>query len=257
MKLKINKLTIIILVITILLSSCKKEEAKIINAEYNFSRISVYDINIKQSDNLKSDLVDNLLTTKVSSKLSDLNFLSIGLKFSSDDVEIFQMKINSDLYNWTFVPDRILENNGLYFGKKSLLIPNNVLSDDLYDVSVYYRDGSIKNTTIESINTPIESLNIDVKIFDKYLFINLNTDEEFKDVLNSSINIDEINALEETNYMISLYRNNKLILERELFLNDFQNLIESKYLKDADKLIIEKKISNNTISGNLYYINYN
>lgn len=240
-----------------MLSSCKKEEAKIINAEYNFSRISVYDINIKQSDNLKSDLVDNLLTTKVSSKLSDLNFLSIGLKFSSDDVEIFQMKINSDLYNWTFVPDRILENNGLYFGKKSLLIPNNVLSDDLYDVSVYYRDGSIKNTTIESINTPIESLNIDVKIFDKYLFINLNTDEEFKDVLNSSINIDEINALEETNYMISLYRNNKLILERELFLNDFQNLIESKYLKDADKLIIEKKISNNTISGNLYYINYN
>lgn len=243
--------------ITVLLSSCKKEEAKIISVEYNYSRISVYDINIKESDDVDTSLVDNLLATKVSSKLSDLNFLSIGLRFSSDDVEIFQMKVNNDLYNWTFVPDRIIENNDLYYGKKSLLIPNNVLIDDLFDLSVYYRDGSIKSTSIESINTPIESLNIDLKIFDKYLLINLNTDEEFKEVLNSSINIDEIYTFNDSNYIISLYRNNNLILERELFLNDSQNLIESKYLKDADKLMIEKKINNNTISGNLYYLNSN
>lgn len=253
MKLKNKILIIIFCSIIFLLSSCKKGEAKLINVQYNYSNILSYNISIPKSDNPGENLQEQLTAKQDSSKLSDLNYLSIGLEYSSDDVKILQMKLSNSLYNWTFVPNRIVENKNIYYGKKALLIPNNMLVDDAFAVSIYYNDGSIYNTQISSRHTSIDPLTMDISVYDKYLLINLNPKEIIKELdTNNAIKLDSIESANDSNYIIRIFNSDKIILEKEVSLKNPITIFESTQFKNADKILIEKKLINNKISGNLY-----
>ena len=255
MKLK-NRTILSLLALTIILfSSCNKEEAKLVNVQYNYSNLHSYTIYSNNIESSNEDLSTQFNASNISPKGSDKTFLSVGLQYSRDDVKIVQMKISNSLYNWSFTPKRIEDGDSVYYGQNSLLIPNNVMPDDFFDINVYYSDGSVTSNKIETIDTPIEPLNLNLSIYKDYLLINLNSNQVIKEIDESSaIMFDSIDDEDDASYMIQIYKDDEILSEKLIKLNNSITLYKSSSFVEVNKILIEKKIDNK-ISANLYYIN--
>jgi hypothetical protein len=265
-----NKILIfLIFIFIILLSSCNQEEGNFVLSQYNFTNTQNYEI---LNDNVVVQSKNGIIPSStfnlpvfVSSNMS----LSYGASFTNDSVSINQMKISNNFFNWTFPPVSFEDNDTLYFGNKNLIIPNVKMLGEKLNCEIFLEDGTIINDTIYNPTTIIQPLMEELSILnDMLLIINPikngeNSKLSMADTFNQNkidlfeiTDLDTLDNVNDANYVLRLYKDNKALLDRELKL-DLSNeyyLFTSSYLKNCDTMLLTKKVSNRALSSNLYKI---
>lgn len=269
MKQKNKILIFLIFIFIILLSSCNQEEGNFVLSQYNFTNTQNYEI---LNDNVVVQSKNGIIPSStfnlpvfVSSNMS----LSYGASFTNDSVSINQMKISNNFFNWTFPPVSFEDNDTLYFGNKNLIIPNVKMLGEKLNCEIFLEDGTIINDTIYNPTTIIQPLMEELSILnDMLLIINPikngeNSKLSMADTFNQNkidlfeiTDLDTLDNVNDANYVLRLYKDNKALLDRELKL-DLSNeyyLFTSSYLKNCDTMLLTKKVSNRALSSNLYKI---
>lgn len=249
---------LIALVIVTLLSSCAKEESKLVSSQYNFSIVNSY--NLKNSDDKVEDNKNSIFSNdlKDSQYISTNSSLSYGALFSSNEVDINQVKITNEFFNWTFKPVRIKDNDLTYYGAKNLVIPNIQMIGKTFDCSIYLNNGTLLKDRI--VNPVIENNPIDMKLFlynDLLVFMKKDADDIKVDISNyeNLDNLENNNQLQ--NYYIRFYYQKKLLFEKELDFDineDIYKNFKSSYLRKSDSICVLQKVGNNVINCDLYKI---
>lgn len=269
LKLKNKNLLFSIFIVLILLSSCNQEEGKFVTSQYNFSYTQNYEI-LKEKPIYESD--------KESIPFSDFNqsiflssstSLSYGASFTKDSIGINQMVISNNQFNWTFSPVRFDADDMIYFGSKNLIIPNKKMLGENFNCDIFLEDGTIIRDKILNPSRSIQPLKESLLVLnDMLLIINpIKISKDFEheksdSMIHKKINLLKImdldisNTVEDANYIIKLYKENKLLLECELNLDLSSEyyLFKSSYLEKCDIIFLAKKVSNSALSCNLYTI---
>jgi len=263
-----NKILIIflLLIAIIFMSSCKKEDVDVVSNQYNFSFVQDYSLTKNKTLSYKldsSDFSDSFATESAF-------YLSYGVSFDADNVEINQIEISNQLYNWTFKPEKFELNNNFYYGKRSLLIPNKNMISDEYTCKIFLRDGTVLTDSIKKSSTQLLPLTETLSINGNYILLesseNEKNQEQLNDILDSMndaeeqsnkiLNIEDMKDDGEANYDIRLYQDGKVLLDRQLNLDLESNIamFSSSNVKNCDTILLIRRIDNTTVSYNRYNI---
>jgi hypothetical protein len=255
LKLKNRVLTFLIFVALILLSSCNQEEGKFVLSQYSFSNTQKFEILNEKSSEKSVDGIIPITVFNQAVLVSSGMSLSYGASFTKDSVKINQMKISNNQFNWKFSPIRFEDNDTQYFGAKNLIIPNDKMLGESFNCDIFLEDGTIINDSIINQKISIRPLKEKLSVLDDMVLIIDSASITTIDLIHLE-NLDLLDESADANYVIRLYKDKKLLLERELnlgFSTDYY-LFKSSYLKSCDTIFLAKKISNSTLSCNLYTI---
>lgn len=250
----------------IFMSSCKKEDVDVVSNQYNFSFVQDYSLTKNKTLSYKLDY-SNFSDSFASESAF---YLSYGVLFDADNVEINQIEISNQLYNWTFKPEKFELNGNSYYGRRSLLIPNENMMSNEYTCKIYLRDGTVLNDNIKKSSNKILPLKDELSISGNYILIesseNEKKQEQLKDILDSIndtenqstkiLNIDDMQNDGDANYDIRLYQDGKVLLDRQLNLNLESNIaiFSSSSVKNCDTILFIRRNDNTTVSCNRYNI---